>query len=88
MKADNAIGKWNRFIITMQGDRLTVELNGITVIEKATLPGVPKMGPIGLQHRGSPINLQVYMSKNFEPLGLKITGLVGACYPPASLPCL
>ncbi|MDC0267987.1 DUF1080 domain-containing protein [bacterium] len=55
MKADNAIGKWNRFIITMQGDRLTVELNGITVIEKATLPGVPKMGPIGLQHRGSPI---------------------------------
>ena len=55
VKADNAIGKWNRFIITMQGDKLTVVLNGITVIEKARLPNVPESGPIGLQHHGDPI---------------------------------
>ena len=55
MKADKPIGQWNRFIITMKGDRLTVDLNGSTVIENAQLPGVPKEGPIALQHHGSPI---------------------------------
>ena len=29
----------------MKGDRLTVVLNGITVIENAQLPGVPAQGP-------------------------------------------
>jgi len=36
----------------MTGDRLTVVLNGQTVIENARLPDVPKEGPIGLQHHG------------------------------------
>jgi len=31
-KADKPIGEWNRFVITMKGDRLTVMLNGETVI--------------------------------------------------------
>jgi hypothetical protein len=55
VKADNAIGKWNRFVITMRGERLTVRLNGKLVLEDARLPGVPKKGPIGLQHHGDPI---------------------------------
>jgi hypothetical protein len=55
VKADNPIGKWNRFVITMKGDRLTVRLNGKVVIEDAQLPGVPKTGPIALQHHGDPI---------------------------------
>ncbi|HEV8129969.1 MAG TPA: DUF1080 domain-containing protein [Acidobacteriota bacterium] len=50
--ADNNIGEWNTFRITMNGDRLTVVLNGKTVIENAQLPGVPPQGPIGLQHHG------------------------------------
>jgi len=54
-KADKPIGQWNRFVITMKGDRLTVNLNGETVIENAQLPGVPKRGPIALQHHGYPI---------------------------------
>jgi hypothetical protein len=37
----------------MKGDRLTVVLNGVTVLENAQLPGVPAKGPIGLQHHGS-----------------------------------
>lgn len=53
--ADNPIGKWNRFIITMRGERLTVELNGKTVIQNAHLPDVPAEGPIALQHHGDPI---------------------------------
>jgi hypothetical protein len=55
LRADRAIGKWNRFIITMKGDRLTVVLNGRTVIDNAQLPGVPARGPIALQHHGDPI---------------------------------
>lgn len=54
-KADRPIGEWNRFVITMRGDRLTVNLNGETVIENARLPGVPPRGPIALQHHGDPI---------------------------------
>jgi hypothetical protein len=53
--ADKPIGQWNRFIITMKGDRLTVNLNGETVIDNAQLPGVPARGPIALQHHGDPI---------------------------------
>lgn len=52
MHADRALGEWNTFVITMEGERLTVELNGITVIDEARLPGAPEAGPIGLQHHG------------------------------------
>jgi hypothetical protein len=55
VKADKPIGKWNRFVITMKGDRLTVRLNGKLVIDKARLPGVPAKGRIALQHHGDPI---------------------------------
>ena len=48
--ADAPLGKWNRFVITMQGERVSVELNGKQIIENAQLPGVPSRGPIGLQH--------------------------------------
>lgn len=52
LNADHNIGEWNTFIITVIDDVLTVNLNGHTVIEKATLPGLPESGPIGLQHHG------------------------------------
>jgi hypothetical protein len=53
--ADRRIGEWNRFVIVMKGDRLTVDLNGTVVINNAQLPGVPAEGPIALQHHGDPI---------------------------------
>lgn len=52
VRADNPVGEWNTFEITIVGDRLTVVLNGKTVIEKAQLPGIPAEGPIALQHHG------------------------------------
>jgi hypothetical protein len=55
LKADNPPGEWNRFVLTLRGDRLTVLLNDQTVIDNALLPGLPKRGPIGLQHHGDPI---------------------------------
>ncbi len=63
LKADQPIGEWNRFIITLKGDRLTVELNGQTVIHDAQLPGVPREGPIALQHHGSPIQFANFYIK-------------------------
>jgi hypothetical protein len=51
--ADRNIGEWNTFRITFVDDRLTVELNGIVVIENALIPDIPAEGPIGLQHHGS-----------------------------------
>jgi hypothetical protein len=53
MNADRNIGEWNTFEITMRGSRLTVVLNGQTVINNAELPGIPASGPIALQHHGS-----------------------------------
>lgn len=50
--ADRDVGDWNAFEITMKGDRLTVVLNGVSVLENAELPGVPARGPIALQHHG------------------------------------
>lgn len=56
VKADRPVGEWNRTMITIQGDRLTVSLNGRVVIENAQLPGIPAKGPIGLQHHGAAID--------------------------------
>ncbi|MBN2411619.1 DUF1080 domain-containing protein [candidate division KSB1 bacterium] len=52
MNADNPVGQWNRFEITAIGDRITVVVNGKTVIRDARLPGLPGRGPIALQHHG------------------------------------
>lgn len=51
--ADHDIGEWNAFVITLQGELLTVELNGFTVIEDARLPNLPQRGPVALQHHGA-----------------------------------
>jgi hypothetical protein len=48
--ADAPLGKWNRFVITLKGDRITVVLNEQRIIEDAQLPGIASRGPIGLQH--------------------------------------
>jgi len=66
LKADNAPGQWNRFIITMRGDRLTVVLNERTVIDDAQLPGIPRRGPIGLQHHGDPIEFANLFVKELD----------------------
>jgi len=75
--ADHDIGQWNTFEITMRGDRLSVKLNGVQVIENAQLPGIPSRGPIGLQHHGgkdeqgdwhSPPSLVQFRNLRIKPL--------------------
>src|SRR4029077_16147187 len=57
-RADHAPGQWNRFVITMRGERVTVVLNGETVIDRALLPGVPLDGQIGLQNHNDPVEFR------------------------------
>ena len=66
LKADAKLGEWNRFIITARGDRVTVVLNGKTVIENVHLPGLPRRGPIGLQHHGDPIQFANLFIKELD----------------------
>jgi hypothetical protein len=54
-RADAPLGQWNRFIVTLKGDRVTVDLNGKRIIENAQLPGIASRGPIGLQHHNEAV---------------------------------
>jgi hypothetical protein len=51
-QADKPVGEWNSYEITMRGDRVTVMLNGKTVLENARMPGIAQKGAVGLQHHG------------------------------------
>ena len=55
-QADRPVGEWNSYEITMKGDRVTVVLNGKTVVENAQLPGIQPKGAVGLQHHGGKQN--------------------------------
>jgi hypothetical protein len=57
-KADRPMGDWNAFLITLDNDRMTIELNGERVIDAARLPDLPRSGPIGLQHHGDPVQFR------------------------------
>ena len=50
--ADAAADAWNRSVLTMKGDRLTLTINGTTVVDAEPQPGVPARGPIVLGARG------------------------------------
>ncbi|GIW81804.1 MAG: hypothetical protein KatS3mg105_3611 [Gemmatales bacterium] len=59
-KADNPPGEWNRFHIIMKGDRVTVYLNDVLVVDNVPLENywergkpLPEKGPIELQHHGN-----------------------------------
>jgi len=65
-KMDKPVGRWNRFVITMKGDRLTVKLNGEVVINNAQLPGIPAEGEIALQRHGNPIEFRNIYIKSLE----------------------
>ena len=64
-KADKLVGEWNRTMITIKGDRLTVSINSRVVVDNAQLPGVPARGAIGLQHHGSAIDFANFWIKEF-----------------------
>ncbi len=64
--ADFPFGLWNRFVITMRGQRVTVELNGRRIVDGAKLPGVAERGPIGLENHGEPVAFRNLFIKRLE----------------------
>ncbi len=54
-RADSAPGEWNRFLITLKGDRLSVVLNEQTVVDQAQVPQLPEQGPLALVGQGAPL---------------------------------
>jgi hypothetical protein len=55
--ADKPVGEWNRMMTHVVGDRVTIVLNGLKVIDNAKLPNLKlQQGPIGLQHHGGPLS--------------------------------
>ncbi len=64
MNADAKLGAWNRFEITMKGDRATILLNGQKIIDNAQLPGIASEGPIALQYHNDEIEFaNVYLKE-------------------------
>ncbi|TXT20599.1 MAG: hypothetical protein FD138_4192 [Planctomycetota bacterium] len=63
---DKPIGQWNRFHITMKGDRATVLLNGELVIDNVQLPGIPACGRIALQHHGDPVQFSSILIRELK----------------------
>lgn len=55
-QADNPVGEWNRYEITVRGKTVKVVLNGKTVIPGATIPDLPARGRIAFQHHGGKQN--------------------------------
>lgn len=60
--ADNPVGSWNRLVIRMVGDVVTVRLNGCLVVDEAPLENywdrgapLPPRGEIELQAHGTPL---------------------------------
>ena len=58
LRADRPIGQWNETHLKVIGSRVTVIVNGHTVIESANLPGLPPSGPIGFQHEHGRIQIR------------------------------
>lgn len=61
-RADKPVGEWNTFRILMKGDRVTVWLNDVKVVDDTPLENywdrgkpLPATGPIELQHHGNPL---------------------------------
>ena len=58
LRADHGPGEWNRFLITMRGDRVSVVLNGVPVVDGARVKDVPGEGPITLQNHNDAVEFR------------------------------
>ncbi len=74
VKADNPVGEWNTFHIVMKGDKVTVFLDHLLVVDGTPLenywePGkpLPAKGPIELQHHGDKLWFKNIRIKELPP---------------------
>lgn len=63
VRADRGRGEWNQFVITMRGDRVSVVLNDIPIIDGARVKDVPAEGPITLQNHNDEVEFRNFLIK-------------------------
>ncbi|MCB1233756.1 MAG: DUF1080 domain-containing protein, partial [Verrucomicrobiae bacterium] len=66
-RADKGPGEWNRFVITVRGDRVDVTLNGTEVIEGARVKDIPAEGPITLQNHKDAVEFRNVFLRELPP---------------------
>jgi len=73
VKADHPVGEWNSLDITMQGERVTVILNGQTVVDNAVMHNywnrkepILESGPIQLQTHGGEMRFRNLMIREIS----------------------
>ncbi|BDD12286.1 hypothetical protein FUAX_47180 (plasmid) [Fulvitalea axinellae] len=71
--ADNPVGEWNSFYIKMEGEKVTVKLNGITVVDNVTMDNywdrkqaIFPTGAIELQAHGSDLTFRDIFVKEIK----------------------
>jgi len=64
-KADTALGGWNRTVLRCQDNRVSVEMNGALVVDRAKLDDPPERGPIGI-HAGSPMEFANLLARPLD----------------------
>lgn len=57
-RADRGHGEWNRFVITLRGDRVSVVLNDTAVVTDARVKDVPAEGPITFQNHNDAVEFR------------------------------
>jgi hypothetical protein len=65
-KADLPGGQWNRFFITVKGQKVTVELNEKIIVEDAEIADLPERGPVTLQHPGTGVEFRNLFVKELK----------------------
>lgn len=66
VRADRGRGEWNRFVITMRGDRVSVILNEVPIVEAARVKDVPVEGPITLQNHRDAVEFRNLLIKRLS----------------------
>lgn len=66
VRADKGPGEWNRFSITLRGDRVDVTLNGVDIIQGARVKQIPTEGPITLQNHKDGVEFRRIFIKELE----------------------
>jgi hypothetical protein len=64
LRADNNTGEWNRFEITLIDNKITLQLNGKSVIPEVIIADMPAMGAIGIRVPDMPMEFaNIYMKE-------------------------
>ena len=81
VRADNPVGEWNTFRITMIGDKVTVFLNGAKVVDNVTMENywdraqpIFARGPIELQAHGTDLGFRDLYVREIGEVASDLTG--------------